>query len=326
MTKRLSLYFEPYAWERMNRYLSYMLLSGKPLYELPTMNDLIEAMVVYVSREILVKAVEPKDFLPFFDGIPFNVNKDKLYSMGKDKGRIAFNFTDITETAVSEIRRIDTQYKSEGEPEGFLTEGATDPLVIRASVYYVVTDFRPKFIEQLYFSFLYNIRPSMLSAGDLRFDLEHMTEQEKANFRKIAWDDSILDPLFSPRHRTTSPPPKKGMSREYDLAFFTLLNSEDYPSPFVSRGFGFNYKYACIGYYAMSRGVGSEDFEIPELLTYWENPIVIDDNGRGAISDYARSSLYSYMNTLKKIQSAVQIELKPKETTTQFHIKEKDKI
>ena len=50
MIKKISLYFDPYAWESLHRLVSLLLVSGKPLNELPNMNDVIEGTVIYVSR------------------------------------------------------------------------------------------------------------------------------------------------------------------------------------------------------------------------------------------------------------------------------------
>lgn len=298
MSKRLSLYFEPYAWERLNRYLSYLLLSGKPMYELPTMNDLIEGMVVYVSQEITDGLLPAIEFSSFFESLPSKFSKKRFYSKEKDKGRMAFNITEVTEDAINEIRRVDAERKREDNLERFLPDDATDPLVVRACVYYIVTGFHPEFIDQLYFSFLYNIRPSMLGRGRTwGFDYDRMTDQEKVNAEKISWDDSVLEPLFN-LEKSPDLPEKDPAAWRWDMVHaYSWLKIEARNTTVVSRGFGFDYKEAFLGYHAMREGIDA-DLSLPELLTHVANPAKVDGHG-GYNPDL---SLGSYLDNLYYLQ------------------------
>ncbi len=305
MSKRLWLYFETYAWERMNRYLSYLLMSGKPFYELPTMNDLVEAMVVYVSREIIDGHITPKDFSQFFGELPSNHSKNKFNLTGKDKGRIGFNITRITEDAITEIRKIDNKYRGKEKSNSLLPDGVTDPLVIRACAYYVVTGFRPNFIDQVYFSFLYNIRPSMLiSTKTVNFEFEYMTEQERFNVKKIAWDDSVLKPLLYVRlvpHSYPSEP--KIQVRKPEMESIARLDIGSIDGPMFSRGFGFDYREAFIGYAAIRNGVKS-DVNLPHLLVSMGNPIAI----KGVLPEMKDADLITvsfFLDRLSDIQAII---------------------
>lgn len=263
MTKRISLYFEPYAWEKLNRYLSLLLLSGKPMYDLPTMNDLIEGMVVHVSQLQPGLAVTSFDLLPYIEGGLPVISKDISMRTSYNKGRIAFNVTPRTERAIQEMRHFSKFFFEEKSDEDFL-KGVSDPILIRACVYYELSRNDYDFYENLYFSFLFGLRPYVLSFEDSNFkeEVEYLTDDEKKNLRKISWDEGIIMGLF----RELS-----SYETHYEYALHHIyIPPEDVKDPsYQSRGFDFNYLSAFIGYAAFRRSI-SGDLPIPGLLMKFE--------------------------------------------------------
>jgi len=262
MTKRVSLYFEPYAWERLNRYLSYLPLSGKPFYELPTMNDLVEGMVVYVSRLMPGLAISADDLIPYIAGNQSLPPKDKMIASAYEKGRIAFNMTPKTDEALKRIRETNRRYvEKEDIGELLIPEDATDPILIRACVYYLIMEPSVEFLTDLYFPFLFDLRPSSLSSITMRdTEISALSEKEKNNLRKISWDEGIArtlyrdlcDELFPIVHQdeiTVSQIPEKALKE----------------STYQSRGFSFNYVQALIGFRSLMIGK-TYDLSLPEIL------------------------------------------------------------
>lgn len=243
MVSRLSLYFEPYVWEKLNRYLSYLLLSGKPSYELPSMNDLIEGITVFVSGEFARSDTSDEYFLSFMD--EGSLKKTRTNNL-LERGRIAFNFTTRTQDALTRIR----------SSIATTTTGlsVTDPMLIRTCVHYVVFSGAAQwdFYMQTYVLFLYNLRPGLLSfvPKDFEKEIVYFSETEKQNLRKIVWDDSTVTQL------------------QYDDdSFLTVSTLRKYIKDpgFDSKGFAFNYAAAHTGAQLMMHGM-MEETPLPELL------------------------------------------------------------
>lgn len=262
--KRISLYFDPFAWERLNRYLSLLLLSGKPMYDLPSMNDLIEGMVVYVSNMLSGLSISGNDIMPFIeDG--FSVPSGNYsVSIQYNKGRIAFNVTQRTETAIQDMRNASSKFNKLGKDEDFL-QNVSDPILIRACVYYVLTQPYNDFDQNLFVSFLFGFRPMALplryKRNDMLYKIENETrnlsESEKNNLRKIIWDEGIIKGILG----TLS-------ANEDHFGHFYLSLDDAIKLEYQSRGFDFNYYSAFIGFAAFRRSRKS-DMQVPVLLIHF---------------------------------------------------------
>jgi hypothetical protein len=267
MANRISLYFEPYAWERLNRYLSLLLLSGKPMYDLPTMNDLIEGMVVHVANLYSGLAVSSNDLSPYIEGILPSISPSNLKNIRYNKGRIAFNVSPRTKMAIQDMRKHGVFFSKSGSDENFL-EKVSDPILIRACVYFELSQGYSSFDENLYFSFLFGFRPLALSFDKSQFKNEvlYLTEFEKNNLRMISWDDGIIRQLskdlnnysegnnFSAREETAYLPPGEVENPKYQ-----------------SRGFDFSYFSGFVGFVAL-RNSRTSDLPVPSLLTDFKVP------------------------------------------------------
>ncbi len=260
MRNRISLYFEPYAWERLNRYLSYLLLSGKPFYELPTMNDLIEDAVVYVAKHMTGVAITGTDLMPYITGTGALPIKDTLSGRAYEKGRIAFNLTPRGEKALKQIRETNKEIVNSIHDE-LIPEGTSDPVLIRSCAYYLIADSSTYFFADLYFTFLFDLGTSMLPLNLSISDEEinAMTELEKNNLRKVSWDEGLIAYLRRSMalvllQRETKVIPVSEMPEK-------TLRGNDYQS----HGFSFNYIQAFIGFVAVQVGK-SHDLSLPEIL------------------------------------------------------------
>ncbi|OWP56902.1 MAG: hypothetical protein B2I17_03355 [Thermoplasmatales archaeon B_DKE] len=263
MIKRVSLYFEPYAWERLNRYLSYLLLSGKPFYELPTMNDLIESMVVYVSKHMPGVSISGTDLIPYIAGSPSLPTNDRMIASVYEKGRIAFNLTSRTEKALKQIREINKRNVAYINDE-VIPEETTDPILIRACIYYLIVDSSNDFLPDLYFTFLFDLGTSMLPL-DLWLkdeEIDAMNEKEKNNLRKISWDEGIITHLHQGLCSVVfSPEPNNPVDIFVSEIPEGILKGPSYKS----HGFSFNYIQALIGFRALIVGK-TYDLSLPEIL------------------------------------------------------------
>lgn len=262
MGKRISLYFEPYAWERMNRCLALLLLSGKPLYDLPSMNDLIEGMVVHVSSLYSTATVGEKDLLPYIERGLSAFSKNTLTNASYDKGRIAFNVTSRTETSIKTMRKTSREFLKLKIGDDFLKE-VSDPILIRACVYYEIAEKSSDFYVNLYFSFLFGLRPYAISFDHLKFkhEINFLNVDEKNNLRKISWDEGIIKNIF------------EMLTTVDESSYYTIENSPPMPyldpgsvenPAFRSRGFDFNYLAAFIGFIFFRRSI-ENDLTIPAV-------------------------------------------------------------
>ena len=255
MVRRVSLYFEPYAWEKMNRCLSLLLLSGKPMYDLPTMNDLIEGMVIYVSRAMSGLEITTTDLLPYIEGFPTFISKTHLTNEQYNKGRMAFALTPRLEKALSTIRNLSKQWVDEKVDTSSL-DGVSDPILIRSCAYYILESSPGLFYDNLYFSFLFGLRPEILSFNPNKYKEEiwDLTDIEKNNLRKVMWDEGVIVGLDVMLEYATS----KDDSRHTSLLDFK-------GSDYHSKGFNFDYLLAYIGFVAFSRAY-KQNLSIPELI------------------------------------------------------------
>ena len=280
--KRISLYFDPYAWERLNRYLSLLLLSGKPMYDLPSMNDLIEGMLVYVSSMLSGLSISGNDIMPFIeDG--FSVPSGNYsVSIKYNKGRIAFNVTQRTEKAIQDMRNASSNFNKLEIDEDFL-QSVSDPILIRDCVYYVLTQPYNDFDQNLFVSFLFGFRPMALplryKRNDMLYKIENETrnllEYEKNNLRKIIWDEGIIKGILG----------TLGASEDHFGHIY--LNADNVGNPeFQSRGFDFSYYSAFIGFVAFKHS-RKTDMQVPGLLIHFE----IDD-----------SDIREFFNLLEKMK------------------------
>lgn len=289
MVKRLSLYFEPAVWEKLNLILAALPLSGKPFYELPTMNDLIEGAVVWVAKHSQGMNYTSNELVPFIEG-RFEVPKSQ-YSRGI-KGRISFAVTERLESALKTIREVNATTAK--EKIDYFFSDVSDAILIRACVYAVLFLAEPTevfvgskdFFINCYFSYLYNLRPvSVLfdeeydlwvkkywkeiekGTGELPQLSYHMKEElnvlnaeEKDSLRRISWDEGIIRSLVETK-KDSSGPVVSDLAKQLDNEqFFTS-------SRFTSRGFNFNYALAYIGFNAYEE-IFTDGLSIPEVI--WE--------------------------------------------------------
>ena len=222
------------------------------MYDLPSMNDLIEGMVVYVSKLHRGLSVSSTDLLPFIEegGRPFP--NDNTIGKHYSKGRLAFNVTPRSEEAIRDMRKNSADNFREGIDEDFL-KAVSDPVLIRACVYYVISQMYCEFHDNLYVSFLFGFRPFALSFGvmssGIKNEIPLLTELEKNNLRKIAWDEGIIKDL-------------------YDNLYNDLGDEDpvDATTPiYQSRGFDFSYYYAFVGYVVFRISL-AQDRPAPPLL------------------------------------------------------------
>ena len=256
MVRRVSLYFEPYAWEKMNRYLSLLLLSGKPMYDLPTMNDLIEGMVVHVSREMSGLGISTTDLLPYIEGFPTFISKTHLTNELYNKGRMAFAVTPRLEKNLSTIRDLSKDW-ADREIGLSSLERVSDPILIRSCAYYIVENTPVSFNDNLYFSFLFGLRPQIFSFNLNKYtdEISDLTDIEKNNLRKVIWDSGVIKDVNIMLEYEFSEENK-------DIGFSANFIKNSY---YHSKGFNFDYLIAYIGFVAYSMA-NLRDLSIPELI------------------------------------------------------------
>ena len=160
MIKKISLYFDPYAWESLHRLVSLLLVSGKPLNELPNMNDVIEGTVIYVSRMLERDSIDVY-FLEYMQGYTRRkiTPSDPSFSY-KDKGRMALRMSESIISAVKSIRcsRTLKSLKEDGEPSYNQINSISDAILIRSCVYYILdSPILMDFLMSLYMSNLLQI-------------------------------------------------------------------------------------------------------------------------------------------------------------------------
>lgn len=258
MARRISLYFDPKAWETMNLILSHLMASGKPLYDMPSMNDLIEGMVVFTLRTIETSPSTLTDLLPYTLGPPSAVMKDRLTGVVNDKGRIAFGVSSRTINSLAKIRELNGAANKKGSGQ-YLPTDLTDPILIRACVYYVIdSDYFWEFFMDLYISSLYNFRPFILAFDLERYKegLPELSERERDSLHKIVWDDSVISSLSSLGKNSL-------FKRKSDFHLnLTDLRSMEYQS----RASNFNYYGAMMSFYALLL-FDIRDTTMPEIIT-----------------------------------------------------------
>ncbi len=272
MIKKISLYFDPYAWDTMHRLVSLLLVSGKALNSLPTMNDVIEGAVAYTSKKIETDLTQYKYFLRYTQGLSISNPKLSKPTMNhKEKGRMAFRMSENVKSSIDRIRSVKSFESSEGMNMDLL-KGVSDAILIRSCIYYLLeSPFLLDFFLIMYLSTLFDISvPSInFRSKSIEEEVSTMSEEAKENLRMILWDEPIIRSLVNPNSVID---PKDDLTTEYlrnnnliDLE--TIKRRGSTPDPtYQSRTFDFNYLTAAVGWLILNYFEISE-VTIHELIT-----------------------------------------------------------
>lgn len=288
MLRRISLYFEPKAWERLNRLLSLLMLSGKQLYDLPSMNDVVESMIIRVNQWIKNNEIEVMALLPYISGTPPISIADDLIGFVGDRGRMAFNVSHRAEKALSEIRERSVSDCDKGISEE-LGENVSDASLIRACVYCTLESENVlDFFVDLYVYSLYNLRAYIFPIDKNAYH-EHVKELSTAetdNLRRIAYDEPVINDVSEKIK-------KELFKRKTDFKIDPILM---YGIEFHSRSFNFNYYSAMIGYFAILES-GVSLSTIPQVMANLVNGL-----GTGADWKSVFDLMRDYADTLLELK------------------------
>jgi hypothetical protein len=270
---RTSLYFSPESWWAMNNMLSLTALSGRPVLELPTMNDLIEDMVIFSGWVIDAKPDLVKDLMSDFEGDILSSIKSNIYPTSGSKGRMAFNVSKKTQIVLDRLNSVKDQLGRKLN-NGTNHYRLTTPMLIRNCVNFVLNSpYLFDFFTWFYISSLYgltlfikqfNVDYSLLYL----FSKEEMSklteiipfedESSKDSLRLIPMDqevifllDKTIEHMMENQREIT---PSKDV--KYDQAKMDIelrFNSAKMKgTEYASRYFNFNYYEAASGYYILS--------------------------------------------------------------------------
>ena len=270
MVKKISLYFDPYAWDTLHRLVSLLLVSGKALNSLPTMNDVIEGAVSYTAKMIEKDLKQYKFFFRYTQGLSIrNPNLSKPIMNHKDKGRMAFRMSENVKLSIDRIRNVKPFENSE-DPNMDLLKGISDAILIRSCIYYLLeSPFLLDFLLIMYLSTLFDVSvPSInFRSKSIEEEVSDMTEEAKENLRMILWDKPIILSLTNPNGVADQ---KNDLTTEYlrnnaVLDLETIKKQGSTPDPaYQSRAFDFNYLTAAVGWLILSYFDVSE-VTLPEL-------------------------------------------------------------
>lgn len=269
MIKKISLYFDPYAWESLHRLVSLLLVSGKPLNELPNMNDVIEGTVIYVSRMLERGSIDVY-FLEYVQGYTRRkiTPSDPSFSY-KDKGRMALRMSEPIISAVKSIRcsRTLKSLKEDGEPSSNQINSISDAILIRSCVYYILdSPILMDFLMSLYMSNLFDIPPCSvyLQYESVEKESALIPNKVKDRLMMILWDQSIIFNLldvFRIRHSGSGIMSEHLQNRKF-MDKSNIISYGDTPDlAFQSKAFHFNYLSAMYGWLIL----GYFEYDISEV-------------------------------------------------------------
>ena len=268
MTNKISLYFDPYAWESLHRLVPLLLVSGKPLNELPNMNDVIEGIVVYVSENSLTDERDVAYLINYVQGISIIRNvRPNPHKSRKEKGRMAFRINKRTIDALVMIKDAMRTFVKKGdymlygieELDKELPIKTSDAILIRSCVYFLLSSHNALdgFFMNLYLSTLFDIPPSSVDFEDnyTEGELQLIDEEVKEKLRMIQWDQSVILQFVEPDGIPKLPPEDLGMliRKPFSISKETILREGIDPHPiYESVAFNFNYMTALIGWVFIS--------------------------------------------------------------------------
>ncbi len=309
MVKKISLYFDPYAWDTLHRLVSLLLVSGKALNSLPTMNDVIEGAVSYTAKMIEKDLKQYKFFFRYTQGLSIrNPNLSKPIMNHKDKGRMAFRMSENVKFSIDRIRNVKSFENSE-DPNMDLLKGISDAILVRSCIYYLLeSPFLLDFLLIMYLSTLFDVSvPSInFRSKSIEEEVSCMTEEAKENLRMILWDEPIILSLTNPNGVAD---PKNDLTTEYlrnnavmDLE--TIKKQGSTPDPaYQSRAFDFNYLTAAVGWLILSY------FDI-SLVTIHELVTNFLDTFRKSIKGDEEEHTLTYVIAIGSFLSALEHALK----------------
>lgn len=302
MTKKISLYFDPYVWGTLHRMISLLLVSGKPLNELPSMNDLLESAIIFVSRHIEKEPVQLLPLSKYTEGMTVNGTISKKTPMTRgDKGRMAFRTSTRVIDALRKIRETKA-IVGDADNVSVISDSVSDAILIRSCVYYLIDS--PSLLDfffNLYISILFDLKAAPLyirgvgPENDLESYIELLNNEEKENLRMVLWDQSIITYL------TTLPSEE---SHDYFSEKSIRKQGSD-PDPFFqSRAFNFNYLTAMIGWLIISH-FEILDVTIPEIITnfsYIYKKVKSEDEEDSYLTELMSDMLFSQgLDTILKV-------------------------
>ncbi len=185
---RTSLYFSPESWWAMNNMLSLTALSGLPVLELPTMNDLIEDMVIFTGWIVDSHPDSIEDLLVSAQGGVLTSIKSEVYLPSNATGRMAFNVSEKAMEVLDHLNSVVSSIK-EKDTKGTFYSGMSIPMLIRNCVYFVLNGpYLFDFFMWFYVSSLYGL--TLFKTQPSRFLLKGINETSPEK-------NSILDIISS---------------------------------------------------------------------------------------------------------------------------------
>lgn len=270
---RTSLYFSPESWWAMNNMLSLTALSGRPVLELPTMNDLIEDMVIYSGWVIDAKPELVKDLMSDAEGDILSFIKSNIYQTTGLKGRMAFNISKKTQRVLDHLNSV-KDILGRKVNNGANHYRLTTPMLIRNCVYFVLNSpYLFDFFTWFYISSLYGLT-LFVTQFNVNYSLLYLFSEEemsklteiipfedefsKDSIRLIPMDQEVIFLLDKTiKHMMENQReimPSKDV--KYDQAKIDIELRFDSAKmkgmEYASRYFNFNYYEAASGYYILS--------------------------------------------------------------------------
>ena len=310
MKGKISLYFSSDAWDSLHRLVSLLLISGKPLNELPNMNDVVEGAVIFVSR-ILEEDYIDEEFVKYTQGYIKKKVHSAIPSYFMDKGRMAFSMSESGFSAIKSIRESKTLRSVE-------SGSISDAILIRSCVYFILDGpVLMDFLLNLYLCNLFDIPPGSIHLGykSIEKELELMSDNVRDRLMMTLWDKSLvfnLSDLFGVNHSSTGT--VNGYLQDQSLMERDRIISQGRTPnlAFQSKGFRFNYLTAMYGWIILS--YFQEDISsvtIPELAISFLDKY--DRSKSKVIEENARTDILAvraFLDGLNKIADMADLMVK----------------